>query len=55
MHKWFPIVVRYPWLMPIVPRAIKIKWMARPYLIMYMLYAEFLASVITQIRPVMVT
>src|SRR5688572_29732591 len=44
LHKWFPIAVRYPWVMPIVPKAIKIKWMARPYLIMYMLYAEFLVS-----------
>jgi anaerobic magnesium-protoporphyrin IX monomethyl ester cyclase len=44
LHKWFPIAVRYPWVMPIVPKAIKIKWMARPYLIMYMLFAEYLVA-----------
>ncbi|MGQ0552325.1 MAG: B12-binding domain-containing radical SAM protein [Planctomycetota bacterium] len=44
LHKWFPVVVRYPWLMPIARRAIRIKWMQRPYLFMYMLYSEWLVT-----------
>jgi radical SAM superfamily enzyme YgiQ (UPF0313 family) len=44
LHKWFPIAVRFPWLMPIVPKAIKLKWMAKPYLIMYMLFSEYMVA-----------
>ena len=32
LHKWFPIVVRYPWLLPIARPAIKLKFMNRVYL-----------------------
>lgn len=44
LHKLFPIVVRNPWLMPYVPRLIKAKWMYRPYLVLFMLHAEYLVA-----------
>jgi radical SAM superfamily enzyme YgiQ (UPF0313 family) len=44
LHKLFPIVVRFPWLMPIVPKAIKLHFMAKPYLIMYMLFSEYMVA-----------
>ncbi len=44
LHKWFPMIVRYPSLLPIARRAIKIKWMQRPYLFAYMLYSEWLVT-----------
>ena len=44
LHKWFPVVVRFPWLMPVARRAIKSKLMAKPYLIMYMLFSEWLVT-----------
>jgi radical SAM superfamily enzyme YgiQ (UPF0313 family) len=48
LHKWFPIVVRHPWLMPVAKKAIHIKVLARVYLIMYMLYSEYLVAEQTQ-------
>jgi anaerobic magnesium-protoporphyrin IX monomethyl ester cyclase len=44
LHKFFPIVIRYPWMLPMVRRAIKIKWLSRAYLTMYMLYSEWLVT-----------
>ena len=44
LHKWFPIVVRYPWLMPIAKRAIKVHLFSKVYLVMYMLFSEYLVS-----------
>jgi radical SAM superfamily enzyme YgiQ (UPF0313 family) len=44
LHKLFPILVRFPWLMPIAPRAIKSKLLAKPYLVLYMLYSEWLVA-----------
>ncbi|MEZ5979900.1 MAG: radical SAM protein [Planctomycetota bacterium] len=44
LHKLFPIVVRFPWLMPLVPRLMKIHFMAKPYLIMYMLFSEYMVA-----------
>lgn len=44
LHKLFPLIVRNPWLMPYVPRLIKLKWMYRPYLILFMLHAEYLVA-----------
>ncbi|HTE05399.1 MAG TPA: radical SAM protein [Planctomycetota bacterium] len=44
LHKWFPVVVRYPWLLPVARRAIKLKFMHRPYLAAYMLYSEWLVT-----------
>jgi radical SAM superfamily enzyme YgiQ (UPF0313 family) len=44
LHKWFPILVRYPKLLPFARRAIKWKWAEKPSLIMYMLYSEWLVT-----------
>ena len=44
LHKLFPLVVRNPWLMPWMPRLIAIKWMYRPYLVLFMLHAEYLVA-----------
>jgi hypothetical protein len=44
LHKWFPVVVRFPSLLPLVRRAIRSKVMRKPYLIMYMLFSEWLVT-----------
>jgi anaerobic magnesium-protoporphyrin IX monomethyl ester cyclase len=44
LHKLFPIAVRNPWLMPILPKLIKLEWMYRPFLILFMLHAEYLVA-----------
>ncbi|MCB9897751.1 MAG: B12-binding domain-containing radical SAM protein [Planctomycetes bacterium] len=44
LHKWFPVVVRFPSLLPVARRAIKSKLMSKPYLIMYMLWSEWLVT-----------
>ncbi len=44
LHKWFPIVVRFPSLMPLARRAVHWKWGAKPYLISYMLWSEYLVA-----------
>jgi anaerobic magnesium-protoporphyrin IX monomethyl ester cyclase len=44
LHKLFPIVTRFPWLMPVVPKLIKQRWLAKPLLIAYMLYSEYLVA-----------
>jgi len=44
LHKWFPVVVRYPWLLPFARHAIRWKWAQKPWLIMYMLYSEWLVT-----------
>lgn len=42
LHKLFPIVVRFPRLMPLVQRAIRLSWMKRIYLGCYLLFTEYL-------------
>ncbi len=44
LHKWFPVIVRFPSLLPLSRRAIKIKWMQKIYLVMYMLWSEWLVT-----------
>ncbi|MDG2150462.1 MAG: radical SAM protein [Planctomycetota bacterium] len=44
LHKWFPIVVRFPKLLPFARRAIRWKSMSRPFTWMYMLYSEWLVT-----------
>ncbi len=44
LHKLFPMVVRYPFLLPFSRRAIKWKWAAKPFLIAYMLFSEYMVS-----------
>jgi radical SAM superfamily enzyme YgiQ (UPF0313 family) len=44
LHKLFPLAVRNPWLVPLLPRLIKMKWLYRPYLVLFMLHAEYLVA-----------
>jgi anaerobic magnesium-protoporphyrin IX monomethyl ester cyclase len=44
LHKWFPIVVRYPWLEPIARKAVHSRRLGKLYLIMYMLYSEYMVA-----------
>ncbi len=44
LHKLFPIIIRNPWMMPFVKTMIRQKWLSKVYLIMYMLYSEWLVS-----------
>ncbi len=44
LHKWFPVLVRHPWLLPFSRHAIRWKWAQKPWLIMYMLYSEWLVT-----------
>ena len=44
LHKFFPIVVRYPWTLPFARRAIRWKFMGKPFTWMYMLYSEWLVT-----------
>jgi hypothetical protein len=42
LHKLFPIAVRFPWLLPLVPAAIKSRPLSKVYLAMYLLWTEYL-------------
>jgi hypothetical protein len=44
LHKLFPMLVRFPWLMPLAPRAIRLNFLAKAYLILYMLWSEYMVS-----------
>jgi radical SAM superfamily enzyme YgiQ (UPF0313 family) len=44
LHKWFPVVVRFPRLLPLARRAIRVRWLGRAYLVMYMLFSEWLVT-----------
>jgi radical SAM superfamily enzyme YgiQ (UPF0313 family) len=44
LHKLFPIIVRYPWLFKFAPKMIKWRWTYRPYLVMYMLFSEYMVA-----------
>lgn len=44
LHKWFPLVVRNPSMMPLARKAIRWKLLSRPYTWMYMLYSEWLVT-----------
>jgi radical SAM superfamily enzyme YgiQ (UPF0313 family) len=44
LHKLFPLAVRNPWLIKYLPRLIKWRLMYRPYLLLFMLHAEYLVS-----------
>ncbi|MCA8981366.1 MAG: B12-binding domain-containing radical SAM protein [Planctomycetes bacterium] len=49
LHKWFPIVVRYPWLEGIARKAVHYKRLAPLYLVMYMLYSEYMVAEQTEL------
>ncbi len=44
LHKWFPMLVRHPWLMPFAKRTLRRRWMAGPLLLAYVLYSEWLVT-----------
>ena len=44
LHKWFPILVRFPRLLPFARKTLGKKWLNKPLLIMYMLYSEWLVT-----------
>lgn len=44
LHKWFPLVVRHPWLEPLARRAVRWKSMSKLYLVMYMLFSEYMVA-----------
>jgi anaerobic magnesium-protoporphyrin IX monomethyl ester cyclase len=44
LHKLFPLAVRNPWLMRFLPKLIGLTWMYRPYLVLFMLHAEYLVA-----------
>ena len=44
LHKWFPILVRFPKLLPFARKTLGKKWLNKPLLIMYMLYSEWLVT-----------
>jgi radical SAM superfamily enzyme YgiQ (UPF0313 family) len=44
LHKWFPILVRHPGLVPLARRAVRARWLRQPFTWMYMLYSEWLVT-----------
>ena len=44
LHKLFPLAVRNRWLVPLLPWLVRPKWMYRPYLVLFMLHAEYLVA-----------
>ncbi len=49
LHKVFPLAVRFPRLVPLLPRLIKSRRMYAPLLVLYMLYSEYLVAEQAQI------
>ncbi|MCC6408909.1 MAG: radical SAM protein [Planctomycetes bacterium] len=44
LHKLFPLAVRNPWMVRFLPKLIRARWMYRPYLVIFMLHAEYLVA-----------
>ncbi len=44
LHKWFPILVRFPFMLPFAKKTLPSRLLAKPLLIMYMLYSEWLVT-----------
>jgi len=44
LHKWFPILVRNPSLIPLAKRTLDKRYLSKPLLWMYMLYSEWLVT-----------
>ncbi|MBL8802929.1 MAG: B12-binding domain-containing radical SAM protein [Planctomycetes bacterium] len=44
LHKWFPVLVRHPALLPLARRTLDKRWLRKPLLAMYMLYSEWLVT-----------
>ncbi len=44
LHKWFPMVVKMPSLMPVAKLTMKQGWLKKPLLATYMLYSEWMVT-----------
>ena len=44
LHKWFPVLVRFPKLMPLARKTVRKRWLRSPLLVMYMLYSEWMVT-----------
>ena len=44
LHKWFPVLVRFPRLMPLARATVRRRWLRRPLLVMYVLYSEWMVT-----------
>ncbi|MDP6385968.1 MAG: hypothetical protein QGI93_07195, partial [Planctomycetota bacterium] len=44
LHKWFPILVRFPWLMPVAKKTLRFRGLRYPLLWSYMLFSEWLVT-----------
>lgn len=44
LQRWFPLVVRFPRLKPLMRRMIRVRWLSSFYVLMYLLYTEILTS-----------
>ena len=44
LHKWFPILVRFPWLMPVAKKTLRFRGFRYPLLWSYMLFSEWLVT-----------
>lgn len=44
LHKWFPVLVRHPKLLPLARRTLNSRLMSKPLLLMYMLYSEWMVT-----------
>jgi anaerobic magnesium-protoporphyrin IX monomethyl ester cyclase len=44
LHKWFPVLVRFPKLLPLARKTVRKRWLRRPLLVMYVLYSEWMVT-----------
>jgi anaerobic magnesium-protoporphyrin IX monomethyl ester cyclase len=44
LHKWFPVLVRFPALLPLAKRTLSWRWAKAPLLAVYMLYSEWMVT-----------
>ncbi len=44
LHKWFPVLVRFPSLLPLAKKTLDSRLLSGPLLVMYMLYSEWMVS-----------
>jgi Radical SAM superfamily/B12 binding domain len=44
LHKWFPVLVRFPGLMPLARRTLRSRLASKPLLVMYALFSEWLVT-----------
>ena len=44
LHKWFPVLVRHPRLLPLAKRTLGERWLRLPLLAMYVLFSEWMVT-----------